>query len=122
MRSRVQRLGGACWAEQERLLEKARQRMAVEDTYIGATARRHGLTIVTANDQDFRRPGLRVSNLFKSCRTPDPDDRTRNALAPISNRPTDNSTLETSFAQRRVTHVRDASWQISLDIMVSCAF
>jgi hypothetical protein len=32
------------WAEQERLLEKAGQRMPVEDSYIAATARRHGLT------------------------------------------------------------------------------
>lgn len=53
------------WAEQERLLDKAGQRMAVEDSYIAATARRHGLTIVTGNDQDFRRPGLRVFNPFK---------------------------------------------------------
>ena len=53
------------WAEQERTLEKAGQRMPVEDSYIGATAKRHGLTIVTGNEQDFRRPGLRVFNPFK---------------------------------------------------------
>jgi len=53
------------WAEQERLLEKAGQRMPVEDSYIAATARRHGLTIVTGNDRDFRRPGLKVFNPFK---------------------------------------------------------
>ena len=53
------------WAEQERLLEKAGHRMPVEDSYIASTARRHGLTIVTGNDQDFRRPGLRVFNPFK---------------------------------------------------------
>ena len=53
------------WAEQERLLEKAGQRMPVEGSYIAATARRHRLTIVTGNDQDFRRPGLRVFNPFK---------------------------------------------------------
>ena len=52
------------WAEQERLLARAGQRMPVEDSYIAATARRHGLTIVTANEQDFRRPGLRVFNPF----------------------------------------------------------
>lgn len=52
------------WAEQERMLEKAGQRMPVEDSYIAATARRHGLTIVTGNDQDFRRPGLKVFNPF----------------------------------------------------------
>jgi toxin FitB len=53
------------WAEQERTLEKAGQRMPVEDSYIAATAKRHGLTIVTGNDQDFQRPGLKVFNPFK---------------------------------------------------------
>ena len=40
------------WAEQEHLLEKAGQRMPVEDSYIAATARRHGFIIVTGNDRD----------------------------------------------------------------------
>ena len=40
------------WAEQERLLDKAGQRMPVEDSYIAATARRHGLTIATGNDRE----------------------------------------------------------------------
>jgi len=53
------------WAEQERLLDEAGQRMPVEDSYIAATARRHGLTIATGNDRDFRGPGLRVFNPFK---------------------------------------------------------
>lgn len=53
------------WAEQERQLDKAGQRMPLEDSYIAATARRHSLTIATANDRDFRRPGLRVFNPFK---------------------------------------------------------
>src|SRR5262249_39508660 len=53
------------WAVQERLLEKAGQRMPVEDSYIAATARRHGLTIATGNDRDFKRPGLKVFNPFK---------------------------------------------------------
>lgn len=53
------------WAEQERLFEKAGRRMPVEDSYIAATARRHRLTIVTGNDRDFRRPGLKVLNPFK---------------------------------------------------------
>ena len=53
------------WAEQEHLLEKAGRRMPVEDSYIAATARRHGLTIATGNVRDFRRPGLKVFNPFK---------------------------------------------------------
>ena len=53
------------WADQERILELAGQRMPVEDSYIAATARRHNLTIVTGNDRDFRRLGLKVFNPFK---------------------------------------------------------
>ena len=49
-----------CGAEQERLLDKTGERMPVEDSYIAATARRHGLTIATGNDRDFKRPGLKV--------------------------------------------------------------
>jgi predicted nucleic acid-binding protein len=53
------------WAEQEHTLEKIGQRMPVEDSYIAATARRYNLTIVTGNEKDFQRPGLRVLNPFK---------------------------------------------------------
>ena len=53
------------WAEQERNLEMAGERMPVEDSYIAATARRYGLTVVTGNDKDFRRTGLVVFNPFK---------------------------------------------------------
>jgi hypothetical protein len=53
------------WAEQQRLLDEAGHRMSVEDSYIAATARRHGLTIVTGNDRDFRRPGLKIFNPFQ---------------------------------------------------------
>jgi predicted nucleic acid-binding protein len=56
------------WAEQEHLLQRIGQRMPVEDSYIAATARRYGLTIVTGNDQDFRRPRLEVFNPFKELR------------------------------------------------------
>lgn len=58
------------WADQRYLLEQAGQPMPVEDSYIAATARRHGLTIVTGNDHDFRRPGLRVFNPFKELADP----------------------------------------------------
>lgn len=57
------------WAEQERLLDKAGRRMPVEDSYIAATAIRYGLTIVTGNDKDFRRPRLKVFNPFKELST-----------------------------------------------------
>ena len=53
------------WADQKVLLERAGKAMPVEDSYIAATARRHGLTIVTGNDKDFQRPGLKVFNPFK---------------------------------------------------------
>lgn len=52
------------WAEQQRELERAGQRMPIEDSYIAATARRYSLTIVTGNDRHFRRPGLKVFNPF----------------------------------------------------------
>jgi len=52
------------WAKQEHQVAKAGHRMPVEDSYIAATARRYGFTIVTGNDQDFRRPGLKVLNPF----------------------------------------------------------
>jgi predicted nucleic acid-binding protein len=53
------------WADQEVLLKKSGQPMPIEDSYIAATARKHGLTIATGNDRDFRRPGLKVFNPFK---------------------------------------------------------
>jgi len=53
------------WAEQQFLFQRAGIRMPLEDSFIAATARRHGLTIATGNDRDFRRPGLRVFNPFK---------------------------------------------------------
>jgi len=53
------------WADQERMLDQLGQRMPVEDGYIAATARRHGLVIATGNDRHFRRPGLKVFNPFK---------------------------------------------------------
>ena len=39
--------------------------MPIEDSYIAATAIRHGLTVVTGNERDFRRPGISVLNPFK---------------------------------------------------------
>ena len=52
------------WAEQQRTLDKAGLRMPLADSYIAATARRHGLTVVSGNDRDFRRPGVKLLNPF----------------------------------------------------------
>jgi hypothetical protein len=49
-------------------LEKTGKRLPVEDSYIAAIARRHGLTIATGNEQDFRCQGVKVFNPFKSLR------------------------------------------------------
>ncbi len=59
------------WAEQKAALEASGERMPIEDSYIAATARRHNLTIVTGNDKDFRRPGLKVFNPFKENDAPE---------------------------------------------------
>jgi toxin FitB len=56
------------WAEQQRTLDAAGLRMPLADSYIAATARRYGLTVVTGNDRDFRRPGVKVFNPFKELR------------------------------------------------------
>jgi predicted nucleic acid-binding protein len=54
------------WAEQQRSFDVAGLRMPLADSYIAATAKRHGLTIVTGNEKDFRRPGVKVFNPFKA--------------------------------------------------------
>jgi toxin FitB len=56
------------WAEQQYQLQRSDLPMPVEDSYIAAVARRHNLTVVTGNDKDFRRPGLKVMNPFKEGR------------------------------------------------------
>lgn len=53
------------WADQKWLLEQAGKPMPLEDSLIAATARKHNLIIVTGNDKDFARPGLKVFNPFK---------------------------------------------------------
>lgn len=53
------------WADLQYRLDEIGQRMPIEDSYIAATAVRHGLTIVTGNDRHFRRPGLKIFNPFK---------------------------------------------------------
>jgi len=56
------------WAEQKFLLKQKGHTMPVEDSYIAATARKHGLTIVTGNEKDFRHCGVKVLNPFKIMR------------------------------------------------------
>ena len=63
------------WAEQQRALDNAGLRMPLADSYIAATARRHGLTVVTGNDRDYRRPGVTVFNPFSE--VPQPRSSTR---------------------------------------------
>jgi toxin FitB len=53
------------WADLRYQLGRVGKPMPVEDGYIAATAIRHNLTIVTGNERDFQRPGLRVFNPFK---------------------------------------------------------
>lgn len=53
------------WADQQRALDLAGVRMPLADSYIAATARRHALTVVTGNDRNFRRPGVKVFNPFE---------------------------------------------------------
>lgn len=53
------------WAEQKYLLRQKGHALPVEDSYIAATARRHGLTIVTGHEKDFRHSGVKVLNPFK---------------------------------------------------------
>jgi toxin FitB len=53
------------WAEQQHKLEEIGQPMPVEDSYIAAIALRHNLTVVTGNEKDFRRPGIKLFNPLK---------------------------------------------------------
>ena len=53
------------WADQECAMQRSGKPMPTEGSYIAATARRHGLTIVTGNEKDFRRPGMKVFNPFR---------------------------------------------------------
>jgi predicted nucleic acid-binding protein len=68
MHGRVHGFNGSVahvWADLQHDLEARGLRMPLQDSYIAAAARRHGLTIVTGNDRRFRRPGLSVFNPFK---------------------------------------------------------
>ena len=53
------------WAELRLRLREQGKPMPIEDSYIAATALRHNLTIVTGNERDFQRPGIKLFNPFK---------------------------------------------------------
>jgi toxin FitB len=53
------------WADLRHQLSRIGKPMPIEDSYIAATALRHNLTIVTGNERDFERPGIKVFNPFK---------------------------------------------------------
>lgn len=52
------------WGRLTAELEARGHRMPVADGQIAATARRHGLTVVTDNVDDFRPSGVRIVNPF----------------------------------------------------------
>ena len=53
------------WADLRHQLRGAGKPMPVEDSYIAATALRHNLIIVTGNERDFQRPGIKLFNPFR---------------------------------------------------------
>lgn len=59
------------WAEQRHKLEEIGQPMPVEDSYIAAIAIRHNLTVVTGNEKDFGRPGIKLFNPFEEADSAD---------------------------------------------------
>ena len=52
------------WGRLMATLEKAGQPMPIVDSQIAATARRHGLTLVTENVADFKHSDVRLLNPF----------------------------------------------------------
>ena len=53
------------WGRQEAEFSEKGCAMAMPDSFIAATARRHKLTIVTRNVAHYNRPGLRTLNPFE---------------------------------------------------------
>ncbi|MEK7676380.1 MAG: PIN domain-containing protein [Verrucomicrobiota bacterium] len=58
------------WGDFYAELIQTGRKMPFRDSFIAAIARRHHLTIVTRNTEDFNRPGLRVFNPFGELRIP----------------------------------------------------
>lgn len=55
---------GLRWAELIALLRRTGRAMPIKDSLIAATALIHGLTVVTRNDRDFEKAGVKVINPF----------------------------------------------------------
>lgn len=55
---------GLNWAELLADLRASGQSMPVKDSLIAATARTHGLSVVTRNLRDFKKAGVKVVDLF----------------------------------------------------------
>ena len=54
------------WAKLLADLKRKGRAMPIKDSLIAATAKQHGLTVVTGNAVDFRHAGVRIMNPFKS--------------------------------------------------------
>lgn len=54
------------WAALLARLRRAGHAMPVKDSLVAATALTHGFTVVTRNEADFKKAGLRVMNPFRS--------------------------------------------------------
>ena len=52
------------WGRLMAEMEAGGPRIPAADGQIAATARRHGLTVVTENTEDFKRSGVRLFNPF----------------------------------------------------------
>jgi predicted nucleic acid-binding protein len=62
-------MDGRCFREWARLLEGHPDRLS-EDAMLAATARMHGLTVVTRNTRDFQAFGVKLLNPFTARSTP----------------------------------------------------
>ena len=54
------------WAKLLADLKRKGRAMPIKDSLIAATARQHGLAVVTGNSADFRYTGVHIVNPFKS--------------------------------------------------------
>lgn len=56
------------WGQMQARLDAAGVRVPAFDGIIAATALRHNLTVVTRNEKDFARTGVKVLNPFRQTR------------------------------------------------------